>query len=360
MKVLHIINSLNVGGAEVLLKDTLLLLNTKGIHSDVYILSKTDSFLEQELLRQNITVFSSNNGSVYSMTHVKPILKLIPKYDLVHVHLFPAQLFVALAKKLSKSNVPLVTTEHSTFNRRRKPQYWLLDFLMYKNYNGVICISDAVRESLLRWQPSLRHKTVIVENGIDVERFNIKKGEHPFQKDDNHIYVASVGRFFAEKDQSTLIRAIAKNDLFKLVLIGEGPLQVELTELCTKLNIRDRVIFLGKRDDVPSVLKHVDIYVQPSIWEGFGIATVEAMSSGLPVIISDIPGLREIVGECGILFKVGDSEELYGKLMLLANDRELREKMACLSKQRARKYDIRSTVVSLIEKYSKILGDLRG
>jgi glycosyltransferase involved in cell wall biosynthesis len=129
--------------------------------------------------------------------------------------------------------------------------------------------------------------------------------------------------FQKQKDQPTLI--IAMQNLpedVHLLLIGEGPLKEENERLAKKICVNNRVHFLGFRNDVERILKSVDIVVLSSNWEGFGLAAVEGMAAGKPVIASNVPGLKEIVEGTGILFKKGNSEELAEIIYTLVMDKQ--------------------------------------
>jgi len=116
---------------------------------------------------------------------------------------------------------------------------------------------------------------------------------------------------------------------------------------------------LGNRGDVPDLLAQSDIAVQSSHWEGFGLAAVEAMASGLPTVASNVSGLRDVVGGAGVLFSSGDERELADRILQLIDDRNLyvRTSAACL--ERAKEFDINRMVENYIEIYNSIQSDLK-
>ena len=139
MKILQVINTLDTGGAEKLLLETIPLFNGKDILMDVLIFEKKQGVCLNKLDELNCcTIHSLNSNSLYNPFNVFKIIKHLNKYDLVHVHLFPAQYWVILAKIISFSKVKLVFTEHSTFNRRRQiPFFRMLDKFIYKQYDKI-------------------------------------------------------------------------------------------------------------------------------------------------------------------------------------------------------------------------------
>lgn len=358
MRVLQIINSLSLAGAETLVKELSLRLQRRGILTHVYMLHRSNSPLEQDLDRASIALFGPTGLSIYSPAQVWALTRFLSShhYDLLHVHLFPAQLWAALAAKRLPRRVQMVTTEHSTHNRRRRWYFRLLDHLMYRQYVRIVCISEATEQALLFWMPSLAGLTQVIPNGIDIERFAMSRSCNKktlLGISDDCPLVVSVGRFELLKDQSTLLRAVSRLEGVHVALVGDGPLREELVSLTHRLGITGRVHFLGRRTDIPKILKTADIYVQPSRWEGFGIAALEAMSAGLPVVASNVPGLADVVGDAGMLFQPGDIDALTSHLRLLLDNPSLRMKLGEQARSRAAKYGIETTVEQYVELYRR-------
>lgn len=313
MKVLHIIATLGSGGAEKLLVDVLPYMNNKGIRSDVLILSDKNNFFKGELERQGIKVFWTGLKSVYSPLQIFKIGKFIKNYDIIHTHLFTPQLWTAIAKIFFGKKKYLITTEHSTYNRRRdyailKP----LDKLMYSLYDRIICITDSVEKELISYLPFLKEKTIVINNGININKFKnaipYKKEEIIKVNDKNVKIILMVAAMRDQKDHDTLIRAKKYlPDNFHIVFVGDGPRKKLLYDLSSKYK---NIHFLGERKDVERIMKTADVFVLSSHWEGFGLAAVEAMAAGLPVIVSNVPGLRDVVGNGGKTFEPRNEKEL--------------------------------------------------
>lgn len=316
MKILHVINSLRCGGAERLLTWLLPAMKREGVESVVFVLSRKDTFFLSDLEKAGITVKFSSIRSLYSLLQIRAVRKEIleNKYDLVHVHLFPAQLWSSIA--ISGTKIPLVTTEHSTSNRRRNKRIFrLVDSCMYSRMEKVICISNATRENLCNWVPKICSKTTVIYNGIEIRKFS---EAIPYEKDQLGLglvksdkIILMVSRFSPQKDQDTVVRAISLlPDQFHVLFVGDGERKEIVESLVDSLNLSDRVHFLGNRSDVPRIMKTADVLVQSSHWEGFGLTVVEAMASGLPAIGTNIPGLREVLFNRTRMFDVGDSRKL--------------------------------------------------
>jgi glycosyltransferase involved in cell wall biosynthesis len=112
---------------------------------------------------------------------------------------------------------------------------------------------------------------------------------------------------------------------FEYRIAGVGGEKIQLKELCGELQLNDRVRFYGYVKDVPEFLKAADVFLITSLWEGFGLAAVEAMNAGLPVVASDVAGLNEIVGDdgqCGILVKPESADEIAAAVAELSDHKK--------------------------------------
>ena len=363
MKILQVINTLDTGGAERLLIDSIPLFIERGIKMDILVLKKFDSLFLQQLIEFNCcNIYFLNTFSIYNPLIVFKILPFFLKYDIIHVHLFPAQYWAAFAKFLSFSNIKLIFTEHSTKNRRRNNFFTkFIDRIVYTCYNKVICISQSVENELIKLGlPS--KKITVIENGINLNNF-IKVKPIDKSKINSKIYqndklLIQVSRFGIEKDQKTLIKAMTLlPNNYKLILVGDGDLLEELKSFVITLQIENRIVFLGNRIDIPVLLASSDLSIQSSKWEGFGIAAVEAMAIGKPVIASDVPGLSEVVYNAGLLFKCGDYNELAKIISDILSDsnQERYRYISELCKSRSFKYDINFMIDKYISQYQNLL-----
>lgn len=147
MKVLQIIDSLATGGAEKLLLDSIPLYNKNGIQTDLLVLKDEEFPFMKELEYLNCCkIYKMGAGSVYSPFHIFRMAKILKRYDIAHVHLFPAQYWVVLAKILIGSRIKLIFTEHNTSNKRLKNRYLRpVDKWFYRRYEKIIAISAEIK-----------------------------------------------------------------------------------------------------------------------------------------------------------------------------------------------------------------------
>lgn len=364
MKILQIINSLGTGGAEKLLLDSLPLYNQKGIEMDILLFWDnnfpfTSKLKDLSCCNVYILKHSENLKDIYSPSHIFKIQNIIKNYDLVHVHLFPAQYSVSIANRLNRKKVPLIFTEHSTSNRRLKNNFIKpFERWCYAQYEQIICITEEVK-SIFDHYLNLNSKTSVIHNGVNLEDIRDavylhKQKINPHLEDGDKL-IMQVSAFRYGKDQDTLVKALLYlPPNIKLLLVGEGPRKKEVSDFVSTQKLEDRVFFLGQRMDIPKLLKSVDVTVLSTYYEGFGLVAVEGMASGKPFVASDVAGVREIVKDAGILFQQGDEKELAHIIKNLLDNEEYSYSVVEKCMARAKQFDINIMVDQHIELYKKV------
>ena len=362
MKVLQVTNSLRSGGAEKLIADTTNLYANENIYISVLLMDGTKTPFLEKVSSNQIPIFSLGSGikNIYNPLNIFKVLKYLKEYDIVHVHLFPALYWVAFAKILSFSKCKMVVTEHNSTNRRRDNAFFkLLDPLIYKKYDQIVTISKSVDENLKKHLGSKFKNFYKINNGIDLHVFNnalpYSKKELNYKENDNLLI--QVSSFTPQKDQETLIRVMPLlPENYKLILVGTGPLESQLKDLASELNIVNKVHFMGIRSDVPRLLKSVDIVLLSSNYEGLSLSSVEGMACGKPFIASDAPGLTEVVENAGLLFPIGDIDQLKDTILKLTSDETFYQNLVNDCLKRANEFDVNKMVQKHITLYKNLLG----
>jgi len=299
LRILQIVNSIKGGGAEKLVCDLHRMYLDLGHESAVIALSGA---AEGEFFHS--AGCSSPYGPLAAFRASRLFREVLPGADVVHVHLFPALLTVPGALRRAGFKGPLFATEHSTSNRRRGTlRGRILDSFTYRPYRRIICISEAVEHNLVSWKPSVKGRTTVIHNGIPLDRFTA------VERTSFHdpAVILSVGRITEAKNLFRALEAVEMLSVTSTVpflwnVAGDGPLLSTLKERAADLVSAGFVRILGNRNDAPELMRDADILFMPSLWEGFGIAAVEAMASCLPVVAGDVPGLRDVVGpDAGVL-----------------------------------------------------------
>lgn len=348
MRILHVISTLKMGGAEHLMVDLLPALRDFGNDVELLLINGEDTPYNRQLKEHGILIHSLQvNGRIYSPTHIYKARKFLKSYDIIHTHTFPCQIMMALAKATSSSKCHLVTTEHSTSNHRRNKIYLKpIDKWMYRQYDKIICITEKSKECLVNYL-GVETNVMTINNGIDIKKFyNPIKQELP-----HRITLTMVASMRDAKDQDTVIKAMMLlDDKYRLQLVGDGYRREELKSLVRNLNLNNRVVFMGTQSDIPSILRESDIIISSSHWEGFGLAAVEGMAAGKPIIASDVPGLGDIVRGYGVVFPVGDFKQLALAIKRLSEDMNYYQDIANCCQKRAHQFDIRI----MAQKYNEL------
>ncbi len=355
MKILQVITSMRIGGAEKLVSEISPLIRDKGCEVDVALFDGHDTRFKQDLEAAGVRVISfGENKGAYSLSHLFKLARLMRHYDIVHTHNTAPQLFAAVGSLFCSTK--LVTTEHNTTNRRRAWKWYrAIDRWMYNRYSKVICISRQAEVNLREFHRGLKCDISTIFNGVNVSRFHDATPASDIVRDGRTI-VTMVAGFRHQKDQDTLIRAIAEmpRGKYHLLLVGDGVRRGELEELVQELGVEQDVTLLGIRSDVPQVLKVSDILVMSSHFEGLSLSNIEGMSVGKPFIASDVDGLREMTVDAGLLFPHEDHKALAGLIERLASDADYSRQIAARCWERASQYDISRMVEQYVEVYKTI------
>lgn len=233
-------------------------------------------------------------------------------FDLRHVILamrphvvvgFCHSMFVPLSLALVGSGIPVIASEHAARNRyRRRPLEYAATNVAAALSSGMTVTSAAIGKEFAK---TIRRRMVVMPNPIMIDA--------PASGRRTGRLLLNIGRFSPQKDHETLIRAFARVAPrfagWRLRILGEGHLRSEIEALVAQSGLSDRVELPGVTRDVLSHYAEADVFVLSSIWESFGLVTIEAMAQRLPVIgFSDCPGTNELVldGETGLLVKPQD------------------------------------------------------
>jgi glycosyltransferase involved in cell wall biosynthesis len=232
---------------------------------------------------------------------------------------FLASVFAA---KLSRT--PVIWLEQTTTlpsgNLLRRMMSWA---------DRIVAVSEAIRTQFVALAPDAQQKMTVIYNGVDTERFAPRRASQETRRalglaQDARV-VGAVSRLSPEKGIEFFIaaaNALARDAIdVRFLIVGDGPERARLEKIAN-----GAVIFLGQRDEIPELLHAMDVFVLPSLAEGFGMAAAEAMACGLPVIASDVGGLREIVApnETGILVPPREANALANAILELLHDENKR------------------------------------
>ena len=363
MKILHVITSLQTGGAETLVVSLMPRFRALGHEVGVVVFNGERTALMERLEREcpQCKIFRLGT-SYYNPWYIVKLIRIMRKYDVVHTHNSSPQLFAAIANVFCHKR--LVTTEHNTNNRKRGNTILsMIDKWMYPQYDKVICISDQAEENLREYlaypRPLPKGKgnecshpdnICTIYNGVDVEAIHLAQPVKELKGD--KFVVVMVAGFRPQKDQDTLVKAMAllPKDQYELWLVGTGVRVESLKLKVESLGLQDNVKFLGLRTDVPNILKTADVVVMSTHYEGLSLSNIEGMAAGKPFVASDVEGIREVTQGYGILFPHEDAEALAKIIQHLHDNPSYYKEIANNCYKRAKQFDL-STMVS---RYSDI------
>jgi glycosyltransferase involved in cell wall biosynthesis len=356
MRVVQIINSFGYrsGGAERLAQDLHMDLLAAGLDAHLVALQEC----ETAGLRNAVSLgFSSpyKPGAILALR--KYLAAMTPEPDIVHAHLFPTSACVAGLKKMGAIHCPVVFTEHSTSNNRRGSAIGsVIDPLVYGPFERIYCISDGTLENLVAAYPALAEKAEVILNGAHLKFDSFTK-----RSTTDRVKIVSVGSLRKAKNYPAALEALdllpEKKCTYRI--IGDGDLRAELEAKVSAM--KTSVCFEGHVTDVSPFLQEADIFLMTSLWEGFGLAVVEAMNAGLPVIASDITGLREVVGTdgtCALLVPPEEPRAIADALTELIEDVQKRQDMGKAAFWRAALFDKRVMAEKYIVAYHSVALDL--
>jgi len=228
--------------------------------------------------------------------------------------------------------------------------------IVLSNADAVLALTDHMKKEMQRM---CSRPICVIPNGINVEHFRSNCDKHSVSLNGKTIFF--VGRLHPVKGVKYLIQAmsIVRNvHHAKLTIIGDGEEKDELKQLVSKLGLCEYIEFKGRIENgkIPTYIAQADIFVLPSLSEGFPVVVLEAMAAGLPVVATGVGGLPCIIeeGVNGFLVEPANPEQIAEKIVLLLGDDELRLKMSRANLEKAKKYDWRCVVEQLEEIYYSV------
>lgn len=359
IRILYIIPALDIGGAELLLKNLVLGMSKDEYCCEILTFKQSNSGLVKRFDESGIKVHCFSSKSSYSFCNLFRLWKFFSKnnFNLLHVHLAPAQLWVSILDFFSNcfKNTPILTTEHCSYNRRRRfPLLGLIEQKLYQSFNKVIVVSKDTELELHNWIPQLKDKTALIYNGIDLNSVT-KKQSYGFNE---QIKLISVCRLCFQKNPETLLQALAMlPSHFHLTLVGDGDLRNKLYDLASQLDIVDRVTFLHDIKFVGDLLHQYDFYIQASRYEGFSLSTVEALAAGLPVIVTNIAVHHEILADAAIYYPVENPPALVEKLFYLYSNPKEYLDLAKRGLERAQSFPLSRLIAEHEDFYRELLAE---
>ncbi|MGZ4041872.1 MAG: glycosyltransferase family 4 protein [Bacteroidia bacterium] len=299
---MHIIDSIEIAGAEKLLCNTI-----KELPEYKHVVVTLFPSGSIALLPENAEHYFLGAKKITDLPLKAPAFKRILKKirpHLVHAHLYFATIF---SKWLVPASIPLVFTQHFEFSKNApKWHYRFIDRILSRKDHCCIAVSESVLKDYLE-TTLFKGDTYVIGNFIPGNYFAIERNRPAQAKS---IRLVSVGNIKKIKNQQFILDAFSflKDMPACCDIYGDGPEKEELARDAVNRDLN--VNFKGSIDDTSTVLGNYDLFIMPSLTEGFPLALFEAMASGLPVIVSDIPVFHEVLSDEGNYISLNKPDQL--------------------------------------------------
>lgn len=338
--ICHLVLSLEPGGLENGVVNVVNGLDPAAFRSSVCCLRRTGEFAAR--IRPDVAVTAMG---LQSGNDPRTVLRLANLFrasgvDIVHTRNVEPFFYGLPAARLA--GVPAVIhSEHGrTFPER--PLRAMAQRLLLRRVDAAFTVSAQLRADLARELRVSDSRFEVIYNGVDVTRFSPLERATEAADATRPLRIGSVGRLVQVKNYPLLLRALARLPAQRrctLLLVGEGPERGALAALASELGVADRVEFAGHRDDVPELLRTMDVFVLPSVSEGMSNTLLEAMAAGVPVLASDVGGNVEIIEpeRSGLLFRCGDESHAAAQLLRLLESADLRRTLGQEGAMRVRR-----------------------
>ncbi|MDX5475450.1 MAG: glycosyltransferase family 1 protein [Bacillaceae bacterium] len=297
VRVLHVVVNMNRGGAETLLMNLYRNMNREKIQFD-FLTCKPGAFdkeIEELGGKVHRIPYVTEKGHFGYIRALDEFFYNHPEYIIVHSHLDKMSGFVL--KSAWKQKIPYrIAHSHNTNsegNVLAKLYKWYAGQHILPKATHYVACSSAAAKWLFQRKES---EAIILKNGVDSNQFafsleNRISVREEWGFNDKHLIFGHVGRLHEQKNHLFLIDTFAevvkKNNSARLVLVGDGPLRLQIEERIKDLKIEDKVLMLGIRSDIDKILQGFDMFVFPSLHEGLPVTLIEAQGAGLPCLISD-------------------------------------------------------------------------
>ncbi len=331
-KVMLLAVGLGVGGTETHILELAARID-RSRFSVIVCSLKPGGKVADELRARGIKVVSLNGMGKLDVRVFPRLLKVlsVERPDVIQSFLFWANLAARVCGRIFRA-IPVISSYHDEIVSEGRAVR-LIDRLTLKWTSGVVCCSEAVRRSVTARIGGISDRCAIIPFGVETHRYEstmaLSKRELGLRED--QPVIGTVCRLVEpKKGLSVLLQAAAELKRrdggvnFQLLIVGDGPARSQLEELSRRLDLDSQIVFAGARRDIQKILPLVNVFVLPSLYEGFGIAILEALAAGRPVVATTVGGIPEFVkgGKTGLLVEPGNANALADAIATLLNNPE--------------------------------------
>lgn len=363
--ILHIIDTTGPGGAETVFIQLADMLRTRGWRSLVVI--RGPGWVQEELERRGLRPIIIPSRGSFAFKFLKSLIRLIKKekVDVIQSHLLGSNVYSAIAGLFTR--VPVVATYHGMVDVDPNERFrWLKHKAMEKGIQRYVAVSQRLLQNIQSRGLLDIQRSSVIYNGVDVSRYgrtDKKALRGDLQLNDDALFIGSLGNIRPAKDYPNLIAAgamlIKALPTVHFVIAGhqKPSLMTQLDAQMQALGVSNHFHFLGFCQDCAEFLGQVDVFALSSSSEGFSIATIEAMATGLPVVVTQCGGPEEIVipEENGLMVAPGDPHALSEALKRVISDNALAQQLAIAGRDTAK---TRFSLEEMLTGYEKLYNDV--
>jgi glycosyltransferase involved in cell wall biosynthesis len=347
MRVLHVQKAKGIGGSERHLLALLPALAAHGIEPTMCVLVEGggDRFVEA-LRALGVDTIPTPSGADIDPRTISRVVRIVRQHrpDLVHTHLVHGDLYGQLAATLLR--VPSVASMHGAPAFYHRLPYRMVGRVVGRLADRRIAISRFVADFIREHHLAPPDRIRLVYYGINADDWQVAPDRRERLRTawgvTDDVVIGMASRLIAGKGHANLIEAVARvagNAKVRLVIAGDGPLDGDLKRLADTSCPPETVTFVGFVNDTPAFMAACDIVTvptEPTLSEGFGLAALEAMAVGRPVLVTDVGSLPEVVGAGGVVVPSGSPQQLAEAIVALARDPVLRRQLGETGTERAR------------------------
>lgn len=370
INVIEFIGSLSDGGAETLVKDYATLINHEKFNIEIVTIWDNGSSANSRLIKESgvkthkiypqwniwIRIINKIFGRYYVS---KRILSIVCQENIscIHVHLSQLKYILPISNNLKKLNVKIFYTCHNIplkfFGENNNIEKKAAIKLIENNNMKIIALHDNMAKELNELFKI--NNTIVIHNGINLERFiecntSYKEAKRKLGIPNNRVVIGHIGRFNIQKNHEFLIDIFIelkkKNSNFFLLMVGDGSLKNKCIEKLNNFVSEEDYLILSHRTDVPDILRSMDCFVFPSLYEGLGIVLVEAQASGLKCIVSNKVPKDAFLSDGIISLPIDQGVEIWTESILKSLNKKNISCDFC-------NYDMKKEIKILEEIYSK-------
>lgn len=354
-RIAQMLYSMGMGGVENFLMNIYRNIDREKYQFDFILQTNEKSYFDDEIEKLGGRIYRIPRFEKHPIKHIKELKKILNENEYIafHRHTASSTVFIDLlvAKKCNIKR--RIVHSHNTSHNQKILNSVFKKILYCSATQHLACSKDAGK-----WLYGDRPFEVL-NNAIDCKKYEFNEDiRREYRKslklNDSTIALCHIGRFNEQKNHKYLIKVFSElckiNEKYKLFLCGDGTLKEEIQHMCEQENVKDRVIFLGVRDDVNNILQAMDIFLFPSLYEGLGIVLIEAQMTNLPSIVSsEIP--KEAIYNNNVTqieIEENDIGEWCKKIMNAKIDNAHRK---IVNTEMLKDYDVNSIATQLINMY---------